>query len=78
MARQAYVLAREPGYVLFSDEATGKIGVHDLPVNGPGAEAMLPARKYVIEVVFLDHGLTASNGSPLHLELTTAPAEAKP
>ena len=33
---EGYVLAKEPGYVLFSDEATGKITAHDLPVTGPG------------------------------------------
>ena len=75
---EGYVLARGPGYVLFSDEATGKITVHDLPVSGPGVDTMGMAKKYVIEGVFLDRGLAAGNGSPYHLELTTAPNEAKP
>ena len=75
---EGYVLAKEPGYVLFSDEATGKITAHDLPVAGPGADTMQMAKRYVIEGIFLDHGLIASNGSPYHLELTALPAAAEP
>ena len=75
---EGYVLAKEPGYVLFSDEATGKITAHDLPVAGPGDDTMQTKTKYVIEGVFLDQGLSASNGSPYHLELTDLPAAAEP
>ena len=75
---EGYVLAKGPGYVLFSDEATGKITAHDLPVTGPGADTMQTKTKYVIEGVFLDQGLYASNGSLYHLELPTPPSEAKP
>jgi hypothetical protein len=75
---EGYVLAKEPGYVLFSDEATGKITAHDLPVAGTGADTMQTKTKYVIEGIFLDHGLSASNGSPYHLELTDLPAAAEP
>ena len=72
---EGYVLASEPGYVLFSDEATGKISAHDLPVSGPGVTTMQTMKKYTIEGLFLDHGLKASNGSPYHLELSAAPSE---
>jgi len=73
---EGYALAIEPGYVLLSDEATGKIGAHDLPVTGSGADAMQLTQKYLIEGILLDRGLTPNNGSPYHLELTTAPVEA--
>jgi hypothetical protein len=75
---EGYVLATEGGYILFSDEPTGKISVHDLPVTGAGADALQPLKKYLIEGTFLDHGLTASNGSIYHLELGTPPTEVQP
>ena len=70
-----YVLAREAGYILFSDEASGRISVHDLPVAGMGVEDMQVAGKYRIEGVFLRGGLAARNGNPYHLELTVPPAK---
>ncbi len=73
---RGYLLAREPGYILFSDEARGRISRYDLPVTGAGIERMAPMRKYVIEGEFLDHGLAAGNGSPYHLELSAPPREA--
>lgn len=72
-----YLLAREPGYILVSDEARGRITRYDLPVTGAGIDGMLPLKKYVIEGEFLDHGLTASNGNAYHLELSAAPREAQ-
>jgi len=68
------VLSVENGYVLFSDEPTGKVSAHDLPVTGPGIDAMQLSGKYQIEGVFLDHGLAAANGSPYHFELSAPPA----
>jgi hypothetical protein len=73
-----YVLAKENDYVLLSDEAGGKISPHDLPVTGAGSDEMQPHRKYVVAGRFMDHGLTASNGSRYHLELNGAPGDAKP
>jgi hypothetical protein len=72
-----YLLARETGYVLFSDEPTGKISAHDLPVSGVGLDQLQPMMKYVIEGTFLDHGLQANNGNLYHLELTASPVEAQ-
>jgi len=72
---EGYVLATEPGYVIFSDEPTGKITIHDLPVGGAGTDTMQPMKKYLIEGVFLDHGLKASNDSAYHLELVAPPSE---
>lgn len=71
-----YLLAREPGYILFSDEARGRISPYDLPVTGAGIDQMVPLKRYLIEGEVLDHGLAAGNGNPYHLELGTAPREA--
>ena len=71
---RGYLLARGNGYVLFSDEPGGKISRYDLPVVGPGVDQMKPMQRYVVEGTFLDHGLSASNGSPVHLELTAPPS----
>jgi hypothetical protein len=73
-----YVLARTKDYVLFSDEPSGKVSTHDLPVSGANLDQMRSLRKYVIEGTFLDHGLAASNGNRYHLELTGPPKEMKP
>jgi len=75
---KGYVLAKEPRYILFSDEPNGKISIHDLPVGGEGVDTMQPTKRYVIEGVFLDGGFAAANGSVYHLELTAAPVEATP
>ena len=72
-----YLLARESGYIFFSDEARGRITRYDLPVAGPGLDQMAPMKRYLIEGEFLDHGLAASNGSPYHLELSTPPRPAQ-
>jgi hypothetical protein len=72
-----YVLAVEKDYVLVSDERTGKISAHDLPVTGAGIDQLQPAMKYVLEGKLLDRGLRASNGSPYHLDLTAPPQAAK-
>jgi fructose-specific component phosphotransferase system IIB-like protein len=75
---RGYLLAHKPGYILFSDEALGTIGRYDLPVTGPGAEAMQAMRRYVLEGTFLDSGLAADNGNPDHLALSLPPREAQP
>ena len=71
-----YVLAKDAGYVLFSDEPTGKISSHDLPVIGPGIDQMQLTKKYVLTGHFLAGGLHARNGNSYHLELSDAPLEA--
>ena len=68
-----YMLSREKDYVIFSDEPTGRISSHDLPVSGPGTEALQSHKKYKIQGKFLDSGLVATNGNTYHLELTAAP-----
>jgi len=72
-----YVLAVEKDYVFVSDERTGKISAHDLPVTGIGIDQLRPAVKYVLQGKLLDRGLKARNGSPYHLELTAPPQETK-
>jgi len=73
---RGYLLARENGYILFSDEPGGRIGRYDLPVSGAGIDQTVPGKRFVIEGRFLDHGLKASNGNPDHLELTQPPQPA--
>jgi len=70
---EGYLLKKESGYILFSDEPTGAVSKYDLPVTGTGYDTMLPNKKYSIEGMFLDHGLTAQNGNPDHLELDAVP-----
>jgi hypothetical protein len=71
---KGYLLKGEKGYLIFSDEATGAISQYDLPVSGAGIDVIKPGVPYQIQGVFLDHGLTASNGNPDHLELSKAPS----
>ena len=68
-----YVLAQEPGTVMFSDEPTGKVSAHDLPVTGTGVDTMALAGRYRISGIFVRSGLAAGNGNPYHLELTEVP-----
>ncbi len=75
---KGYVLVKKTGYVLFSDEATGKVSMHDLPVIGAGVEGMQRGGKYLLEGKFVHGGFKASNGSPYHLELTAPPVAARP
>lgn len=72
---KGYVLAQSSGYLLFSDEPTGKISSHDLPVTGPGIEQMQLAKGYILVGQFVAGGLSASNGNPYHLELTAPPQQ---
>ena len=68
-----YVLRREAGYVLFSDEPTGAVSAHDLPVAGLGIEQLSITKKYLLSGKFVEGGLAASNGNLYHLELAAAP-----
>ena len=72
---RGYVLVLGDGYVLFSDEATGAISAHDLPVTGAGIETMVLKRKYTLEGNFVAGSIKASNGNPNHLELTAPPQQ---
>ena len=72
-----YPLSLAPGTVYFSDEAAGKITVHDLAVSGAGLEVLQSGHKYVIAGKFVGPGAAASNGSLYHLELSAAPVEQK-
>lgn len=68
-----YLLGRESGYAIFSDEPGGAIGRYDLPVTGPGLDNLVSGQKYELTGRFLDQGLAASNGNPDHLELLSPP-----
>lgn len=73
-----FLLKRGDGYVLFSDEAGGKISAHDLPVTGPGLRNLKMGVRYYLHGRFVKGGLAASNGNPYHLVLAEAPSTSKP
>ncbi len=68
-----YLLRREVGYLLFSDENHGPVTLHDLPVTGSGLDLVAFGPKYLLSGVFLPSGLVASNKNPYHLQLTSPP-----
>lgn len=70
---QGYLLRKDNGYIIFSDEPTGTIGRYDLPVTGTGIETMQSGQKYELVGKFLGSGLSSSNGNPDHLELDNLP-----
>jgi len=72
-----YLLARDAGYILFSDEPRGKISRYDLPVAGPGIDQIMPTKRNLIEGEFLDRSVAASNGSQYQLELSAPPRLSK-
>jgi len=71
---RGYLLRREKGYVLFSDEPGGSVSAHDLPVTGTGALDMKARQKYLLTGRFVKGGLKAANHNPYHLALTVPPA----
>ncbi len=70
---QGYLLKKEPGYIIISDEAGGSLSMYDLPVIGPGIDAVQFGKKYIFQGMFLGKGLIASNKNPNHLELSQPP-----
>lgn len=70
---KGYLLKKEKGYIIFSDEPTGAISTFDLPVNGEGNDLIKPNQAYFIEGIFLDRGLVSSNGNSYHFELSASP-----
>ncbi|WP_127902698.1 hypothetical protein [Solirhodobacter olei] len=70
---EGYLLRREKGYILFSDEPGGSVSSHDLPVIGTGIETIRPKRKYILTGLFVKGGLRAANHNPYHLKLTAPP-----
>ncbi len=70
---KGYLIKKETGYLIFSDESSGKLTSHDLPVIGKGIEIVKPAKKYILEGTFVYQGLNASNHNPYHLKLSRSP-----
>jgi len=64
-----YLIKRETGYLIFSDESGGAISSYDLPVTGSGIETVQPKQKYILEGKFVKGGLRSSNHNLYHLEL---------
>ena len=73
---RGYVLAIEPGLVLFSDEPTGAVSAHDLPIEGPGADRLVLHKRYLLTGTLTSDAVPAANGSRVHLQLTTEPVAA--
>ncbi len=74
---RGYLLKKETGYVIFSDEPTGTISSFDLPITGPGIDLMQSNQAYLISGTFLSNGLSSMNGSVYHLELSAPPTIAQ-
>ncbi len=70
---RGFLLKKESGYVIVSDEPSGPVSNYDLPVTGQGINIMQPNQAYFIEGTFLGQGLIASNGNPYHLDLSSPP-----
>ena len=70
-----YVLKKETGYVIMSDEPGGSISSYDLPVSGAGEDIMQVGSTYLIQGIFLSKGLLSSNESKNHLELSVFPVK---
>lgn len=73
IALKGYLLQRDKGFILFSDEPGGKISAHDLPVTGTGIDTLKDHQLYLLHGRFTKGGLVAANGNPYHLELTEPP-----
>ncbi len=74
---QGYFLKKEAGYIIFSDESTGLISSYDLPITGTGIDLMQPNHLYLVNGLFVNHGLTSSNSNQYHLELLVVPTLVK-
>lgn len=70
---EGYLLTKESGYAVFSDESSGSVTPHDLAVTGPGLDTLKFKQKYVLEGKFVFGGLESINKSPYHLELSNPP-----
>ncbi len=70
---QGFVLQKEPGYVIISDEASGSLGFYDLPVTGLDTSKLQLKGEYIFYGTLVYQGLTAINKNPYHLELLQAP-----
>ncbi len=68
---QGYLLKKEKGYLIFSDEPTGAISSYDLPVAGAGISVIQFKHKYILEGRFMYGGLSSSNHNLYHLELVS-------
>ncbi|MDE2031166.1 MAG: hypothetical protein KGI58_02840, partial [Patescibacteria group bacterium] len=53
-----YVISKENGYAIFSDESNGSVGYYDLPVSGPGVGNFALKQKYTFQGVLKYKGLT--------------------
>ncbi len=73
---KGFVLSLSHGEVLFSDEGTGAISPHDLPIQGPGSETLELHHRYLLVGIFVKDDALHSNGSPYHLLLTAQPTPA--
>ena len=66
---EGYLIKKEKGYLIFSDESKGAISSFDLPVTGSGLEAVKSGQKYILEGQFIKSSLSSSNKNLHHLKL---------
>ncbi len=66
LAIRGYLLEKDTGYDIISDEPTGTVGPYDLPVTGPLLASLHSGILYTLQGTFLGQGLTARNGNPDH------------
>ncbi len=71
-----YLIKKEAGYLIFSDETVGAISSFDLPVIGAGIDIVKSGQKYTLEGAFIYGGLKSSNKNLYHLELSNIPQAA--
>jgi hypothetical protein len=74
-AIEGYMIKKDTGYIIFSDEKIDTPNPNDLPVNGSGEERIMPRQKYILTGRLVYKGLAASNGNPYHFELTKKPVQ---
>jgi hypothetical protein len=73
-----YMLKREKGYIIISDEKVDIPNPHDLPVTGNGVDLVKSLKKYTFTGKLVYQQLNASNQDPYSLQLITPPVPVTP
>lgn len=71
---KGYVLEKQSGYVILSDEPSGSLSSYDLPVFGNGIDQMQQGVAYVVQGTFATSTTPTRNGSTFRLQLTQPPS----
>jgi outer membrane protein assembly factor BamB len=70
---KGYLLKKDAGSLIISDEPDGAIGRYDLPVVASGLDAVVAGKPFLFTGRIVEGGLEASNGNPFHFELIQPP-----